>query len=287
MKKQLTAIILISSVIAMILCGCTQKANDSSADEGANTESGSSQTSGNTDSSTKSDASSGSSASDSDKNTQNSTAEKADENSEDGKDAVVYDENGAVIQTPTKYVSTTQMTVDLSDEVLSKTGDSLRLAFITSRKELDDFYNSNKDKYSLDKVDSGSDFKTAVKDLNDVFFESNNAMIIVQSYDKDKGVEIGDTHIEDKGALIDIYKEEPRAPDKAAYVMNIICYSKDDISIMPEVNTLPAGSMYSDESDPDVIVYLDDSEDPAEEDEGPIYVIDEDDNVSVITSQSS
>lgn len=304
MKKQLT-IILISSVIAMILCGCSQSGSELGASKSESVQSsGSTQTSQSTSSgnetSADSQASDGvsenedsktesksSKTENSEKQESKSSSDKKEQSSQNEEVSVIHDEDGNVTSTPSKYVSNTQMTVDLSDSVMAKTGEDLRLAFITSKKELDDYYTANKDKYALDKPDSGNDFKTAVKDLTDEFFSTNNVMIIVQSYDKGKNVEIGDTHIEDKGAVIDIYKETPRAPDKAAYVMNLICYSKNDISKMPEVNVLAAGGLYSDESDPDVIVYLDDDEEDTDAEDGPLYIIDENDNVTVVQPQGS
>ncbi len=301
MKKQLT-IILISSVIAMILCGCNPNGNgsDSSKAESAQSsgktqtsQSSSSENASSSDDKSEDVSSTGESSASkkegSEKQQSGASSKKEDQSSKGKKEeaSVIYDQNGDVVSTPSKYVSTTQMSVDLSDSVMAKLGEDLRLAFFTSKKELDDYYTANKDKYALDKPESGSDFKTAAKDLTDEFFESNNVMIIVQSYDKDKGIEIGDTHIEDEGAVIDIYKEAPRAPDKAAYVMNIICYSSDDISKMPEVRILAAGGMYSEESDPDVVVYLDESDPDEDAEDGPLYIIDENDNVTVVQPQDS
>ena len=257
----------------MILCGCSP--------QGSEKDSGSDASGANSTQSGQSTAQNGNAASSA--SGQDAAGDSAQEPDDDG---IVYDEDGAVVQTPSKYVATTQMVVDLSDQAMGNTGETLRLAFLTSKKELDDYYASNKEKYALDKTDSGSDFQTTVKDLNDVFFEKNNVLLIVQSYDKDKGIEIGDTYIEDKGAVIDVYKENPRAPDKTAYIMNVICYQKEDVPRMPEIKQLAPGGMVTEESDPDVIVSLgddpDESSDQEPEDDGPLYEIDENDNVRLI-----
>ncbi len=227
MKKQIT-IFLISSVIAMLLCGCTQQ-NETAPDKSS---------------------SAGSSVSAASEKAQEEVSSKVSVDSE----GVVYNEEGEVLSTPSKYISTTQMEFNVSDEAAAKVNENLRVSFFTTKKELDDFYSSNKDKYSLDKPESGSDFKTVTKDLTDDYFKVYNVMVVLQSYDKEKELEIGDTYNGDKGVVLDIYRDEPASADKAAYTMNIICYSKDEVSKAPEINFLPAGTMYADESDPDVIV---------------------------------
>lgn len=237
MKKQIT-IILISSVIAMVLCGCTQQ-NETTPDK--NSSAGSSVSAASENAEEKED--------DKDKEEEKASAQVSVDS-----DGVVYNDEGEVLSTPSKYISTTQMEFDISDAEMAKANEELKISFFTSKKELDDFYSSNKDKYALDKPDNGSDFKTVTKDLTDDYFTIYNVMVVVQSYDKEKGIEIGDTYKNDNGVVLDIYRDEPASADKAAYTMSIICYSKDEVSKVPEINFLPAGTMYADESDPDVIV---------------------------------
>ncbi len=318
MKKQI-AIIIISSVIAMILCGCggtgTEQSKNTAAVSGnaesSESKSAESSTSASSDDKKSSTASSKaeSSAENSKKEssessaavsgeskagTESSAAEKSSsersgadtsvaestqsEQTSQESDGVVYDEDGAVIETPSKYVSTMQKTIDVSDAELAKTGEDLNSFFFTAKKELDDFVKNNKDKYSLEKTDSGNTFSESTDTFDDTFFETMNVLVVVQSYDKDKGIEIGDTHIEAKGPILDIYKEQPRAPDKAAYVLTIISYKKKEVSKKPEINILPAGEMYTDESDPDVIVSLGD-EDEDEEVENNVSVTEDGDIV--------
>ena len=302
MKKQI-AIIIISSVIAMILCGCggtgAEQSKSTSAVSG-NTESSdakgaessasgssenekssaaskteassadstqdSSQASASADGSSKAEESSASEKSSTETSAADTSVAESTETGQTSQDdsGVVYNEDGEVLETPTKYVSTIQKTVDISDAELAKTGEELKSFFFTTKKELDDFVKNNKDKYALEKTDSGSTFSESTKTFDDSFFDTMNVIVVVQSYDKDKGLEIGDTHIEAKGPILDIYKEQPRAPDKAAYVLTIIGYKKKEVSKKPEINILPAGEMYTDESDPDVIVSLGDDEDEEE-----------------------
>ena len=71
---------------------------------------------------------------------------------------VVYNEDGDVIETPTKYLSTSQITVDISDKDMASTGEIQQAEFFTDLKSFESFYNSSKDKYCLEKTDSGKGF---------------------------------------------------------------------------------------------------------------------------------
>lgn len=286
MKKHIT-LILFSSVIAMLLCGCTPQDNSASDNSStAKAESSSSvpaasennNSAGNDSKTEESGSNDNTASSQADTSSQSSDVSEEDDDDE----GIVYDENGQITETPTKYISNTHTTVNLEDKQMIENKEELRLAFFTTKKELDDFYESNKDKYSLDKVD----FKSLISDMDDGFFEIYNVFIIVQSYDKDKGIEIGDTHREEKGIILDVYKDDPQTADKTAYALNMISYDKTDVSKMPELNVQKAGGLYSEESDDDVIVsYGDDDEESV--DDGPLYIIDEDDNVHIVEEDSS
>ena len=263
MKKRLIAVIL-GSVIAASLCGCSGQNNNSS----SQTASGGESTHSVSDAGGSEKETAGSSG---DNGGEKSAAASAAESkggssaavSQDS-DGTVYNDEGEVIKTPTKYVSTSQLTVDISDKEMASFKEDMTLAFLTSTKEFEDWYNAGKDKYSLEKTDSGKTFSELTEGFNDVFFQSSNVLVIVQSYDKDAGIEIGDTHNESDGTYIDIYKNKPASDDKAAYVLNISIYNKEEVSQQPQAKVYPAGELYTDESDPDVIVSVGDDEDEEE-----------------------
>lgn len=241
MKRSLT-LILISSMIAVILCGCSSsdKEKSSSPESGA---SGTSQTSG------------------------ESSAEKS---QEDGSGELSEAEESKGKQ----YMDTLQIMVDVSDKAISGSEtkpDEKKGYFLKTYDEFRKFYNDHKKEFSLEAVDSGSGFKEATKDLEKSFFDIYSAMITLQPYDKTQEIEIGDSYIENKSLTMDIYKEQPRAPDKTGYKLLLICLKKDQCgSLTPKLNILPLSEHYSDESDDGVSVELihEDSDSPSDNADG-------------------
>ena len=241
MKRSLT-LILISSMIAVILCGCTSsdKEKSSAPESGA---SGTSQTSGES---------------------------SAEESAEDGSGTLSGEEESQ----GKKYLDTLQIMVDVSDKAISGSGikpDETKGVFIKTYDEFQKFYSDHKNDYSLENVDSGYGFKEATKDLEKSFFDSYSAMITLQPYDKTQEIEIGDSYTENKTLTMDIYKEQPRAPDKTGYKLLLVCLKKDQCgSLTPKLNILPLSEHYSDESDDGVSVELihEDSDSPSDNADG-------------------
>ena len=283
-KKSIAAIA-IGSLLAVSLCGCSgQNGGDASKTEGS-TEAASQSSAQESSSESKSvsggasESKAESSSADASKSAEGSkdagSSSKQEGSSESNRTGttqttettqteqsgdVVYNEDGDVIETPTKYLSTSQITVDISDKDMASTGEIQQAEIFTDLKSFESFYNSSKDKYCLEKTDSGKGFKDATENFDEDFFKVSGVLVIVQSFDKVKGMEIGDTHKESSGVILDIYKDKPASKDKTAYVANIIIYKKSDLSKMPEIKVYPAGELYTDESDPDVIVSLGDDE---------------------------
>lgn len=62
----------------------------------------------------------------------------------------------------------------------------------------------------------GQDFGFASARYDNVLFNNSTSGIALQKYEMDKGVPPGDVYVEDKGAEIDLYQQQPRAPDQTA-----------------------------------------------------------------------
>ena len=72
-------------------------------------------------------------------------------------------------------------------------------------------------KWYTDIVD-GQDlgFASAGAGYDNVLFNRSTAGIALQKYEISQGVPSGDVYVEDKGAEIDLYQQQPRAPDQTA-----------------------------------------------------------------------
>ena len=205
MKKTLS-ILLIGSVIAAALAGCniTTNKDNTSKDE----------------SSAVLDTSSVSDTAD------NSAEEIADtEDVEDGE--TVTDQKSL---NPSGFIEIGYDTIDISDEEAAKANLDLtetKTFTISSKKELDEFYQENADKYLLDKVDSGKTFQEASKEYDDDFYSIYNQVIIVYQYETDTEAE-PEAKVDDKELTIDLYAKQPESADKTAYSCMVLRYDKED-----------------------------------------------------------
>ena len=155
--------------------------------------------------------------------------------------------------TPREYIDPLKITVDISDKEVAAAKTDLsdpQVYYITNTTELHNFYEKYKTAYSLDKVDGGLSFNEAVSTLDGTFFKDNDAVIIVQQYDKDKEITIGDVYKQGGGSAVDIYKEEPTYADHTAYVLDIIGALRSDLGgKTPQLCILPAGGYITEEGD--------------------------------------
>ena len=184
-KKSIAAIA-IGSLLAVSLCGCSgQNGGDASKTEGS-TEAASQSSAQESSSESKSvsggaseskaesssadasksaegskDAGSSSKQEGSSESSRTGTTQTTETTQTEQSGDVVYNEDGDVIETPTKYLSTSQITVDISDKDMASTGEIQQAEFFTDLKSFESFYNSSKDKYCLEKTDSGKTFSDA------------------------------------------------------------------------------------------------------------------------------
>lgn len=178
--------------------------------------------------------------------TESSAAEKTDTPAESSEQQEI---------TPREYIDPLKMTVDISDKDVAAAKTDLsqpQVYYITNTTELHNFYEKYKSAYSLDKTDSGVTFNEDISTLDNTFFKDNDAVIIVQQYNKNKEITIGDVYKQGSGTAVDIYKEAPSSADDTAYVLDIIGALKTDFSgKAPSLNILPAGGYITDEPDDD------------------------------------
>ena len=145
------------------------------------------------------------------------------------------------------------MSVDISDEKVAAENPDItgsEVYYITSTKELDDFYEKYKKTYSLDEVDSGLVFKAAVSSLGSDYFKENDVFIVVEKYEKGSEFTAGDLYKQDGVTVMDIYKDDPGSAESTAYILDITGALKTDLGgSAPKINILPSGGYITDKPD--------------------------------------
>lgn len=229
MKKKLSVILAVSSVIAVSLAGCNSSSQNSSTDKNTSTESSvtvSSEISPADNSENNNESSTESSTSESKSDDNNSeTASEESQESSDSPSLENTEQKSKYLTLSSTQINVSKKKIDLQSYDLSKPG----VFTITSVSELNDFYQKNKSSYSLDEVDSGITFSELTKDFDKAFFDENEIIVILQKYDKDNGLEIGDAYIENSELKINVCKTEPSSADKTAYGCSVIGISKNDV----------------------------------------------------------
>ena len=154
---------------------------------------------------------------------------------------------------PRKYLDPLKMSVDISDEKVAAENPDItgsEVYYITSTKELDDFYEKYKKTYSLDEVDSGLAFKAAVSSLGSDYFKENDVFIVVEKYEKGSEFTAGDLYKQDGVTVMDIYKDDPGSAESTAYILDITGALKTDLGgSAPKINILPSGGYITDKPD--------------------------------------
>ena len=154
---------------------------------------------------------------------------------------------------PRKYLDPLKMSVDISDEKVAAENPDItgsEVYYITSTKELDDFYEKYKKTYSLDEVDSGLVFKAAVSSLGSDYFKENDVFIVVEKYEKGSEFTAGDLYKQDGVTVMDIYKDDPGSAESTAYILDITGALKTDLGgSAPKINILPSGGYITDKPD--------------------------------------
>lgn len=222
MKKKLS-VLLMSSVIAVACAGCQ---SDTAAD-----------------SSDKTSSAAESSVSVSENSTVSSNTEVSAENSISVSDdieienniSVADDENFDEIENTETGVDNTFFecaynSIDISDEKMRLSSIDLSspaIYTVTTADELKQFYNKNKDTYCLDEVDSGVTFSEATDLCDDMYFEEYDMIIIIQKYNKEDDIDLGDVYVEDSELKINILKTEPSLSD-ASFNCSLVRVAKQD-----------------------------------------------------------
>ena len=278
MKKRFTLIIL-GTMIAMILCSCssdityvdngqnTDNAPAASAEQSKDDQSSKEQDSSSEQSGEQASEAAGASSEDSSEE-ESSEAESSAESQAESKaessaesQAESKAESSAESQAesseeeiePRKYLDPLKMSVDISDEKVAAENPDItgtEVYYITSTKELDDFYEKYKKTYSLDEVDSGLVFKAAVSSLGSDYFKENDVFIVVEKYEKGSEFTAGDLYKQDGVTVMDIYKDDPGSAESTAYILDITGALKTDLGgSAPKINILPSGGYITDKPD--------------------------------------
>lgn len=137
--------------------------------------------------------------------------------------------------------------------VLAKAPD-LREPVIFTIKTYDEFlkfYNDNKDKYSLDDVESGVSFADIMKDFDSVLFDENDAFIIIQEYEKNDGIEFQDIYI--NGSKLEICVAKKEVSSNAAFNCSIVSVPKGERgNAVPVVSIVSPGREIYEESNANI-----------------------------------
>ena len=254
MKKRFTLIIL-GTMIAMILCSCasdityvdngqnTDNAPAASAEQSKEDQSSKEQDSSSEQSGEQASEAAGASSEDSSEE-ESSEAESSAESQAESSEKEIE---------PRKYLDPLKMSVDISDEKVAAENPDItgsEVYYITSTKELDDFYEKYKKTYSLDEVDSGLVFKAAVSSLGSDYFKENDVFIVVEKYEKGSEFTAGDLYKQDGVTVMDIYKDDPGSAESTAYILDITGALKTDLGgSAPKINILPSGGYITDKPD--------------------------------------
>ena len=266
MKKRFTLIIL-GTMIAMILCSCasdityvdngqnTDNAPAASAEQSKEDQSSKEQDSSSEQSGEQASEAAGASSEDSSEE-ESSEAESSAESQAESKaesSAESQAESSEEEIEPRKYLDPLKMSVDISDEKVAAENPDItgsEVYYITSTKELDDFYEKYKKTYSLDEVDSGLVFKAAVSSLGSDYFKENDVFIVVEKYEKGSEFTAGDLYKQDGVTVMDIYKDDPGSAESTAYILDITGALKTDLGgSAPKINILPSGGYITDKPD--------------------------------------
>ena len=266
MKKRFTLIIL-GTMIAMILCSCssdityvdngqnTDNAPAASAEQSKEDQSSKEQDSSSEQSGEQASEAAGASSEDSSEE-ESSEAESSAESQAESKaesSAESQAESSEEEIEPRKYLDPLKMSVDISDEKVAAENPDItgsEVYYITSTKELDDFYEKYKKTYSLDEVDSGLAFKAAVSSLGSDYFKENDVFIVVEKYEKGSEFTAGDLYKQDGVTVMDIYKDDPGSAESTAYILDITGALKTDLGgSAPKINILPSGGYITDKPD--------------------------------------
>ncbi len=104
--------------------------------------------------------------------------------------------------------------------------------YITSPAELSDFIDNNNKTYSLD-VDYTDNnyiekisFVTKAKDLNADYFDTNDALIVVSSYDKSDDCDLGTIAVKDNTATVEIWTQTPASAEQTGYICFVVNIAK-------------------------------------------------------------
>ena len=229
MKRKLS-ILLAGSVIAVALAGCggTQTESSDVSDMSAESSAVSDVSTENSDVSEENVSSSD--------NTAESSADNAAESSES--------------EEQSKYIQYSIITADISDEEIenAKTDFSKPTAFtVSSVNELNEFYKNNVKKYSLDKVDTGEDFKSLTADYDDNYFGTYSLVIILTKYKADTETDVGLVTLNNGSLNMDLYAEQPNQNDKTAYTCIITGFESSKIKgAKPVINLINSDGIAED-----------------------------------------
>ena len=123
---------------------------------------------------------------------------------------------------------------------------------LTNEQELNDFMTKYDKQYSLSQSDSGITFKEYVETLDDNYFEFSTLIAIPAKYDKDSEPDIGMITVDDNNYTVEVYVQKPASEAQTDCVCFALNAYKSDLGDRKVVLDIMTENMFVDEGEGDV-----------------------------------
>ncbi len=163
-------------------------------------------------------------------------------------------EEVTVSDTGNDYLSYSTDFVDLSDkEITAQKTDlsSVKCFKITDKAALEDFYKTNAAAYALDKVDTGNTFGELARTFDESYMNHYCLVIILTQHKTGSEVDTGIARIVDGKLNIVLYAEQPKEKDKTSYTCIITGFDKNQVgSAEPQIELIDSDGIDDETGEP-------------------------------------